>query len=101
MDPKSLTDLRRTIVTSDNAKETPGPRYGRSLVLAVLAALVVRLLVVVFVYQGFLEPGRDHWEFGYEVGMVARSIASGHGFANPFWEDTGPTALLTPVFPYL
>jgi 4-amino-4-deoxy-L-arabinose transferase-like glycosyltransferase len=88
-------------VTSDNAKETPGPRYGRSLVLAVLAALVVRLLVVVFVYQGFLEPGRDHWEFGYEVGMVARSIASGHGFANPFWEDTGPTALLTPVFPYL
>jgi len=87
-------------VISDSAKETPGLRYGRSLLLAVLAALVVRLTVVAFVYQGFLEPGRDYWEFGYEVGMVARSIATGHGFANPFWGETGPTAWLTPVFPY-
>ena len=85
----------------DSAKAIPGLRYGRSLVFAVLAALVVRLIVVTFVYQGFLEPGRDHWEFGFEVGMVARSIATGHGFANPFWGETGPTAWLTPVFPYL
>jgi len=70
------------------------------LVLAVLAALVVRIIVVAFVCQGFLNPGRDHWEFGFEVGMVARSIATGHGFANPFWGETGPTAWLTPVFPY-
>jgi 4-amino-4-deoxy-L-arabinose transferase-like glycosyltransferase len=88
-------------VASDSAKETPGLRFGRSLLLAVLAALLVRLIVVAFVYQGFLEPGRDHWEFGFEVGMVAKSIATGHGFANPYWEETGPTALLTPVFPYL
>ena len=86
---------------SDSAKATHGPRYGRSLALAVLAALVVRLIVVAFVYPGFLEPGRDYWEFGFEVGMVARSIATGHGFANPFWGETGPTAWLTPVFPYL
>lgn len=84
-----------------SAKATSGPHYGRSLVLAVLAALVVRLIVVAFVYQGFLDPGRDHWEFGYEVGMVARSIATGHGFGNPYWVETGPTALMTPVFPYL
>jgi len=71
------------------------------LVLAVLAALAVRLIVVAFVYQGFLDPGRDHWEFGFEVGMIARSIASGHGFGNPYWVQTGPTTLLTPVFPYL
>ncbi len=86
---------------SHSAKATPGPRYGRSLVLAVLAALAVRLIVVAFVYQGFLDPGRDHWEFGFEVGMIARSIASGHGFGNPYWVQTGPTTLLTPVFPYL
>ena len=61
---------------------------------------MVRLIVVAFVYRGFLDPGRDHWEFGFEVGMIARSIATGHGFGNPFWEETGPTALLTPVFPY-
>ena len=68
---------------------------------AILTALVVRLLVVAFVYRGFLDPGREHWEFGYEMGMVARSIAAGHGLANPYWGQTGPTALITPVFPYL
>ena len=88
-------------MTSNSAKAAPGLRYGRSLASAVLAALMVRLVVVAFVYQGFLDPGRDHWEFGYEVGMVARSIATGHGFANPFWGETGPTAWLTPVSPYL
>lgn len=87
-------------MVNDSAKATRSPRYRRSLVLAVFAALVVRLIVVAFVYQGFLDPGRDHWEFGYEVGMVARSIATGHGFGNPFWVETGPTAWLAPVFPY-
>jgi 4-amino-4-deoxy-L-arabinose transferase-like glycosyltransferase len=61
----------------------------------------VRLLVVGLVYKGFLDPGRDHWEFGYEMGRVARSIVTGLGFSNPYWAHTGPTALLTPVYPYL
>jgi Dolichyl-phosphate-mannose-protein mannosyltransferase len=78
-----------------------GADVRRTLFYAVLAALGLRLIVVAFVYKGFLDPGRDHWEFGYEMGRVARSIVSGHGFANPYWADTGPTALLTPVFPYL
>lgn len=67
----------------------------------VLIGLAVRLLVMGFVYHGFLDPGRDHWEFGYELGHVARSIALGRGFSSPYWTNTGPTALLTPVYPYL
>ena len=35
------------------------------------------------------------------MGRVARSIAMGVGFSNPYWADTGPTALLTPVYAYL
>jgi hypothetical protein len=62
--------------------------------------LLVRLVVVALVYKQFLDPGRDHWEFGYEIGRVARAILAGHGFANPYWADTGPTAILTPVSPY-
>jgi Dolichyl-phosphate-mannose-protein mannosyltransferase len=61
----------------------------------------VRLIVVALVYKGFLDPARDHWEFAYELGRVARAIALGRGFSNPYWADTGPTALLTPVYPYL
>jgi 4-amino-4-deoxy-L-arabinose transferase-like glycosyltransferase len=74
----------------------------RTVLPAVLAGLALRLLVVAFVYQHFLDPGRNHWEFGYEIGQVARSIATGGGFANPYWcGDTGPTALVAPAFPYL
>jgi hypothetical protein len=68
---------------------------------AILTALALRLVVVGFVYQDFLVPGRDHWEFGYEMGKIAYSIASGHGFSHPYWVETGPTAMITPVFPYL
>lgn len=74
---------------------------GNHVLWAVLTALAVRLVVVGFVYKGFLEPGRNHWEFGSEMGKIAASIVTGHGFANPYWMDTGPTAMITPVFPYL
>jgi hypothetical protein len=39
--------------------------------------------------------------FGYETGRIAKSIAEGHGFSSPLSIDTGPSAWLTPVFPYL
>ena len=58
-------------------------------------------MVAGLVYKGFLDPRRDHWEFAYEIGRVARSIAMGRGFSSPYWADSGPTALLTPVYPYL
>jgi 4-amino-4-deoxy-L-arabinose transferase-like glycosyltransferase len=60
----------------------------------------VRLILVALVYKGFLDPARDHWEFAYEIGRVARSIARDQGFSSPYWANTGPTALLTPVYPY-
>ena len=74
----------------------------RILFWTVVAALAVRLVVVGFVYPGFLDPGRDHWEFGYETGKIARSIVLGQGFSNPmYWTNSGPTAEIAPVFPYL
>lgn len=76
--------------------------HSRLLLSMVLAALAVRLIVVAFVYQGFLEPERDHWAFGSEAGKVARSIVLGHGFGNPYYGgDTGPTAEIGPVLPYI
>jgi 4-amino-4-deoxy-L-arabinose transferase-like glycosyltransferase len=75
---------------------------GRLLFFAVLAALAVRLVVVALVYSSFLVPEREHWLFGFEVGKVASSIAAGHGFGNPYYgPETGPTALVPPVLPYL
>lgn len=62
-----------------------------------LIALVVRLAVVPFVYRDWMDPFvLEHWAFG----LIARSIASGHGFGSPFAE-TGASALLPPVYSYL
>jgi 4-amino-4-deoxy-L-arabinose transferase-like glycosyltransferase len=60
-------------------------------------ALLVRLAVVPFVYRDWMDPFvLQHWAFG----LIARSIASGHGFGSPF-ADTGASALLPPVYSYL
>jgi 4-amino-4-deoxy-L-arabinose transferase-like glycosyltransferase len=92
MKAREKTSLNPTVANSGRSSQ---------LIWAVLAALALRLVVVAFVYQDFLVEGRDHWEFGYETGKIAYSIANGHGFSNPFWVETGPTAILSPVFPYL
>src|SRR6202789_2565868 len=36
-----------------------------------------------------------------ETGNIAFSRAKGHGFSSPYWQETGPTAWLTPVYPAL
>jgi 4-amino-4-deoxy-L-arabinose transferase-like glycosyltransferase len=67
----------------------------------VLGALALRLVVVAFAYPDQLNPRRDHWPFGYEVGRIARAIATGRGFSDPLFSETGPTAWMTPVYPGL
>jgi 4-amino-4-deoxy-L-arabinose transferase-like glycosyltransferase len=62
-----------------------------------LVALAVRLAVIPFTYHEWMDPFvLEHWAFG----LIARSIASGHGFGSPF-APTGLSALLPPVYSYL
>jgi len=68
---------------------------------AVLLALGLRLVVVAFVYPDLLTLRRDRWAFGYETGRIARSIVEGQGFSSPLYHPTGPTAWITPVYPYI
>ena len=65
----------------------------------VLAAIVIRLVVMVFLYPEQIDPYYDHWRFGYETGRVARSIVLGQGVGSPFYTYTGPTAIMTPIYP--
>src|SRR6266849_5456866 len=39
--------------------------------------------------------------FAQETGNIAYSLATGKGFSNPFRRETGPTAWLTPFYPFL
>ncbi len=52
-------------------------------------------------HQYRTRPGDDHFEFGWEMGRVGRSIAQGHGFASPYEGNTGPTAWEPALYPYL
>jgi 4-amino-4-deoxy-L-arabinose transferase-like glycosyltransferase len=67
----------------------------------VLAAFLVRLALIVVLGTYHLNPARDHWRFGWEIGRVARSITLGQGFSSPYQGQTGPTAHFVPVYPYL
>lgn len=82
-----------------NSDLSPSQNRARELVLIVVVALALRLVVMVFLYPEQLSPERDHWHFGYEAGRIARSIVEGRGFSSPLYEDTGPTAWMTPVYP--
>ncbi len=73
----------------------------QSPVAITLVALVLRLVAVRLFYNSTWNDYEDHLWFGFETGRIARSIAEGHGYGNPLSVQTGPTAWLTPVYPYL
>jgi Dolichyl-phosphate-mannose-protein mannosyltransferase len=76
-------------------------RFPSFLIWMVLVALAVRLIVMVFLLPDQLDPERNHWHMGFEAGKIAYSIVQGRGFGSPLFEDTGPTAWMTPVYPYV
>ncbi|HXT85423.1 MAG TPA: glycosyltransferase family 39 protein [Verrucomicrobiae bacterium] len=73
----------------------------RILFWMVLAALALRVTVALCTYQDRMNPVMTYWFLGQEEGHVAASIASGHGFGNPLYTQTGPTAWFAPIYPYI
>jgi 4-amino-4-deoxy-L-arabinose transferase-like glycosyltransferase len=73
----------------------------RTLFAIVLTGLAVRLIVGWFLYPDNMGPAHDHFKFGFETGRIARSLAQGEGFSSPLFAKTGPTAWMTPVYPWI
>ena len=91
-----------TAASSRGSKQNASKTHFRSsLIYMVLVALAIRLAVMVFLLPEQLNPERNHWHMGYEAGKIAYSIVQGRGFCSPLFEETGPTAWMTPVYPYL
>ncbi|MFL6428029.1 MAG: ArnT family glycosyltransferase [Acidobacteriaceae bacterium] len=65
------------------------------------AALLVRVAYLTFAHTYRIRPFPDHFEYGWEMGRIARALATGHGYADPFLGHTGPTAWVTPLYPLL
>lgn len=64
-------------------------------------AFAVRVLYITFAHTYHMRPYQDHFPFGWEMGRVARALATGRGFADPFVGHTGPTAWVPPLYPLL
>ena len=76
-------------------------RFRSSILFAVLIAFLLRLAVITVGHTYRITPRRDHFQYGWEMGRLARSIATGQGFSSPTDLPTGPSAWAAPVYPYI
>jgi 4-amino-4-deoxy-L-arabinose transferase-like glycosyltransferase len=61
----------------------------------------LRVLVILVGHQYKIRMDQANFNFGFEAGRIARSLVTGHGYANPFNGESGPTAWLPPLYPLL
>ena len=64
-------------------------------------ALIVRLLYMTLARTYRVRPIDQHFGFAWEAGRIARALATGYGYADPFNGHTGPTAWLPPLYTLL
>ncbi|MGA9039936.1 MAG: glycosyltransferase family 39 protein [Terriglobales bacterium] len=88
--------------SSPHAGGSQQPRSLRhSILFIVLVAFLLRLAVITIGHTYRITPRRDHFQFGWEMGRLARSIATGQGFSSPTDLPTGPSAWAPPLYPYI
>lgn len=64
-------------------------------------AFLLRVAWILIGHTYRIKPADENFGFGWEMGRIAASLASGHGFSNQFGPPTGPTAWEPPLYPYL
>jgi 4-amino-4-deoxy-L-arabinose transferase-like glycosyltransferase len=64
-------------------------------------AFGLRVFCIVVMHTYKFRMSDQNFSFGWEMGRIAASIASGQGFSNPMMYSTGPTAWEPPFTPFL
>ncbi len=95
-DAQEITENSPSVILDS----TPRP-WRRSIFFIVVVAFLLRLAVITVGHTYRITPRRDHFQFGWEMGRLARSIALGQGFSSPTDLPTGPSAWAPPVYPYI
>ena len=85
-------------VAKNSAHRRP---WTHSIFFIVLVAFLLRVAVITVGHTYRITPRRDHFQYGWEMGRIARSIAMGQGFSSPTDLPTGPSAWAPPVYPYI
>jgi 4-amino-4-deoxy-L-arabinose transferase-like glycosyltransferase len=74
--------------------------YRNLYALLLVCGFVLRFGFVLWKKTYLRAPG-SILPFGSEICSIAEHIVRGQGFSSPFLRDTGPTAWIAPVYPYL
>jgi 4-amino-4-deoxy-L-arabinose transferase-like glycosyltransferase len=77
------------------------PAVPKSVLWLVVLSFLLQVVMISVFRQYRTRAEEDHFGFGWEMGRVARSIALGQGFSNPYGGNTGPSAWEPPLYPYL
>ena len=67
----------------------------------VCVGFVLRVLYLMLAHQYKIRLDNDHFQFGWEMGRIARALATGYGYADPFTGHTGPTTWNPPLYPLI
>jgi 4-amino-4-deoxy-L-arabinose transferase-like glycosyltransferase len=84
--------------TPDSSPEKTG--YRTLYILLLVCGFIMRFGFVLLKKTYIRSPG-SILPFGAEVCSIAEHIVLGKGFSSPFNQDTGPTAWIAPVYPYM
>ena len=76
-------------------------RIRASLFWIVAIALLLRVDWIIVGHTYRFKSADGNFGFGWEMGRIGASLASGQGFSHPFGPPTGPTAWEPPLYPYL
>jgi 4-amino-4-deoxy-L-arabinose transferase-like glycosyltransferase len=61
----------------------------------------LRVLYMTVAHTWRIRVLMDHFQFGWELGRIARSVVAGQGYGNPFLGHTGPTTWIPPLYTLL
>ena len=87
------TPLLRWMRAEDNPSRLPARLFWTGFLL--------RVAYITLAHTFRIRVILDHFQFGWEMGRIARALATGHGFADPFNGHSGPTAWTPPLYPLL
>jgi 4-amino-4-deoxy-L-arabinose transferase-like glycosyltransferase len=76
------------------------PAIRKHLLRLMVLSFLLQVATIGIFRQYKTRSGEDHFAFGWEMGRIARSIAQGEGFSNPYGDHTGPSAWEPPLYPY-
>ena len=92
--------IKRRGMTISSANSSTRHRF-RAPWIIFWVGLALRLACIVIGHTYRIRVLGDHFNFGFEMGRIARSLAMGRGYANPFNGLSGPTAWTPPLYPLL